>query len=111
MPDSNGVHGEVLIVLPREEWKRLRKLDVEMIIRENIEKVEETLMAEYEEFLLKKKAKLEKKLEELEKDLERLRRFYEKALQEKELMMRERDRLRKENKELIEKLKLKRSRG
>ncbi|CUX77753.1 hypothetical protein CHITON_0974 [Thermococcus chitonophagus] len=97
--------------MPREEWKKLKKLDVETILRENIGNVEETLLAEYEEFLLSKKAKLEEKLQEIEKDLERLRKFYEKALKDKELMMKERDRLRRENKELTEKLRLKRSRG
>ena len=100
---------EVQIVVPRGEWKNLRGKNIKKILEGSIEKVEETFLAEYEEFLLNKKMRLEKKLEELVEDLERLRKFYEMALQHKELMIKERDRLKEENRELAERLRSKRS--
>ena len=77
------------IILPKEKFKELKKLDetgIIKLIEENIEKAEETLKAERESFLNEKKAKLEEKLKEIEEQLEALEMFYEKALKDKEFM-------------------------
>ena len=99
---------EIVIVLPKERFKALKGKDINALLRENLLKVEGTLMAEREGALLEKMAKLEEKLREMKGDIEELGEFYKKALRDKELMMAERDRLRKENAELRAKVEEKR---
>ncbi|AFK22621.1 hypothetical protein [Pyrococcus sp. ST04] len=112
VPNPDRVHGEVLITItvPRELFKKLKSIDIERVIRENIPKVEETFVAEYIEHLVKKRERLEEKLHEMEKSLARIEEFYKKALSDNELMKLERNRLREENKILKRELMLKRSR-
>ena len=99
---------EIVIVLPKERFKALKGKDINALLRENLLKVEGTLMAEREGALLEKMAKLEEKLREMEGDIEELREFYGKALKDKEFMMAERERLRNENAELRAKVEEKR---
>ena len=99
---------KIEVILPRERFKALKGKDINALLRENLPKVEETLMAGREEFLREKIARLEEKLQKMEGEIGELREFYEKALRDKELMMVERDRLRKENAELRAKFEEKR---
>ncbi|ASJ11024.1 hypothetical protein A3L12_06760 [Thermococcus sp. P6] len=97
-----------VVTLDRERFRALKGKNVEEILRDNLKRVEETLMAEREEELLERKGKLEEKLETMLKEVEELREFYRKALADKEFMMAERERLALENADLRKKVEAKR---
>ncbi|WP_297465784.1 hypothetical protein [Thermococcus sp.] len=88
---------EVLLVLPKDKLRALGGRDIKAMIKENLPKVEETLLAGREEVLLEKMARLEEKLREMEEEMEELGEFYEKALGDRAFLTAERDRIKEEN--------------
>ena len=95
---------KIEIKIEREIYKALKNTDVIKLIGNNLLKVEKTLQADRELFLLEKKKKLEEKLEEIEGELEELKVFYQKAIEDKKLMLTFREKLREENEELKKEL-------
>ncbi|BAA30113.1 115aa long hypothetical protein [Pyrococcus horikoshii OT3] len=111
MPNTLRVYGqvpmkeEITIIVPRDKFKELKRSDIKKLITDNLDNVRETLIAEYEEYLLEKREKLIEKLNEMESKIAELRKYYEKALKDNEILKTERERLKRENEELKKMLK------
>ncbi|RLF89838.1 hypothetical protein DRN43_02950 [Thermococci archaeon] len=99
------------IRVPKKKFKELQKLGKEGIvelIRENLPRVELTLKAEKEEFLIGQRKKLKEKIREMEEELKELERFYEMAVEDRETMMKLKEQLEMENAQLRRELEEKR---